>query len=186
MHATRAAYCGPFHFVVDTAKVTVLNSVPLSTNFRELEMFDTLHALIYVLAAFCVALLFMFAYLLDKVHGPLVLAAMMLWVWNMQPAEAQPVFDESQSPTIQQPMVWVAKAYNIYGDKVLLAANMCVNQEHQHVYAIYNSHGAFISGGCWKYDPQFTKRTGRIEYFDMSGAGWDSWPVTGFKSVPQQ
>lgn len=122
----------------------------------------------------------------DYLLGAAVLAA---WLWSTQPADAvEPVPSDAAWPEINQmPMVPVLVGHNVFGDKVVLFAQFCggnadnSKRDHMHVYSIYDSHGSFVQGGCWQFDPVYTRTKRTIKHFDMNGAGWNSWPLDAFR-----
>lgn len=132
------------------------------------------------------AALFAFAYRMDKWHGVLGVVALGLWMFNMQPAHAQARGDENWPAINQLPMEPILVGNNILGDRIILFAQFCGGEgdgsrrDHMHVYAVYNARNTFLQGGCWQYDPAFTKRTKSIKFFSMSGDGWGSWPLDAF------
>lgn len=127
--------------------------------------------------------LFVFAYLMDRWHGPMVIAVLFTWMLSTQPADAAPP-DDSDWPTINQATLPILVGHNVFGDKIILFANFCAGdgsrQDHMHTFGIYNAHGMFIRGGCWKWEPESIKRQHIIQYFDMGAGGWDTWPVSAF------
>lgn len=118
-------------------------------------------------------------------------AVLAVWLWNTQPADsAEPVPSDANWPAINEgPMEPVLVGHNIFGDKVVLFAQFCggdadgAKRDHMHVYSIYNNHGSFIQGGCWQFDPGFTRAKRRIKYFSLSADGWNTWPLDAFRPV---
>jgi hypothetical protein len=140
---------------------------------------------LYALLVICCAALFLFAYLMDKWHGATLAVAVVAVLFSTQPAHAA---SDADWPSINDEGVAVLYTYTALGHELVLFANFCAGSgahaDHMHTYGIYDSHKQFIQGGCWKFDPTGTRKTKTIQYFSMSGGGWNTWPLHAFKVAP--
>ena len=146
--------------------------------------------LVAMLCVALIALIFAFAYLMGKWHGCMLLAVFVVWVGMMRPVHAgEPVPSDDNWPTGGVP-VTVLVGYNVFGERIVLFAQFCDGEQsrkdHMHMYGIYTARGAFVQGGCWKFDPVQTRKTRAIQYFDLMGNGWGQWPLAAFHQPKQQ